>query len=191
MRRILLACAAAFLAGCVAPPARVDVSETRAPDQSYMVDLPTGWIKHTQPDKTLLVSRDGFPLQTIILAHAPLERAFPRTKKAASETMLPSELAELYISELKNRDQQLSVLKVIENEPVRLDGRDGFRSRVSYMTPRGLEMHHVSYGLADKSGFYRIEYAAPKLYYFDRTLGDFEKTVASFRLTNREKTATK
>lgn len=191
MKRSMLIVLAALLAGCVTPPARVDVPFTEAQDKSYTVDLPVGWIRHFAQDGTLLVSKDGFALQTIGILHLKSELAFPKTKKSASDTLLPSELAELQIAEMKAETEQMAALKVVDNEPVLVDGREGFRVRTSYFTRRGLEINRVTYGLADKSGYYRIEYVSPKLYYFDRTFGDFEKVTASFRLGGQQKTAAK
>ncbi|HEY5929259.1 MAG TPA: hypothetical protein VIU02_03020, partial [Burkholderiales bacterium] len=132
-----------------------------------------------------------FALQTIGVIHLKSDQAFPKTKKSASETMLPSELAELQIAEMKTETEQMAALKVVENEPVLLDGREGFRVRTSYFTRRGLEINRVTYGLADKSGYYRIEYVSPKLHYFDRTYGDFEKVMGTFKLAGMEKTTAK
>lgn len=191
MNKLIPIALVALLAACVPPPARVDVPLTVAQDKSYTVDLPVGWIRHIAQDGTMLVSKDGFALQTIGVIHRKSDGAFPKTKKSASETMLPSELAELQIAEMKTETEQMAALKVVENEPVLLDGREGFRVRTSYFTQRGLEINRVTYGLADKSGFYRIEYVSPKLYYFDRTFGDFEKVMGSFKITGTEKTAAK
>ncbi|MGQ0579037.1 MAG: hypothetical protein ACT4PQ_09045 [Betaproteobacteria bacterium] len=191
MNRLVLTLLLAGAAGCVSAPARVDVPLTEAPDKSYSVDLPVGWIRHVAQDKTLLVSRDGFVLQTIGITHRPAAQAFPKTRKSAVEGALPSELAELQIAEMKTETQQMAALTVIENEPVSLDGREGFRVRVSYHTMRGLEIHRVTYGVPDKSAYYRIEYVAPKLHYFDATFADFEKVVSSLRFTDADKAAAK
>jgi hypothetical protein len=56
---------------------------------------------------------------------------------------------------------------------------------------RGLEIHRVTYGVPDKSGYYRIEYVAPQLYYFDATFADFEKVVSSLRIADASKAAAK
>ena len=191
MKELFLALLFAGAAGCVPPPARVDVPLTEALDKAYTVDLPVGWIRHFAQDKTLLASRDGFTLQTIGITHLPAAQAFPKTKKSVTEGVLPSELAELQIAEMKAETQQMAALVVIENEPAVLDGRDGFRVRVSYHTARGLEVHRVTYGVPDKSGYYRIEYVAPKLYYFDATFADFEKVVSSMRIAGGGKVAAK
>ena len=186
MRKLLLAIMLAGVAGCVPPPARIDLARTEALDHSYNVDLPVGWIRHYTQNGQMLVSRDGFALQVIGVIHRPLDKAFPKTKKAASDSMLPSELAELWIAELKTTSPQTAALTVIDNEPAVLDGRDGFRLRVSYRTPRGLEVNQMTYALADKSGYYQMDYVAPKLHYFDATSSDFEKVVASFRTAGKK-----
>ena len=75
MRKLFLLVVLGSLACCVTPPARVDVPLTEAPDKSYTVDLPVGWIRHFAQDQTLLVSRDGFVLQTIGVTHRPAAQA--------------------------------------------------------------------------------------------------------------------
>ena len=182
MRRptLLLVCLA--LAGCVPPPARVDSPRLEALDKSYTVELPAGWIRQYTPDKNVVVSRDGFLLETLAVVRRPLKQAFQRTKKDVSETMLPSELAELEIAEIKARDEQTAALTVLENEPAVVSGEEGFRVRVAYRNPRGLEFHEEVHGVVDKSGLYLLVYRAPRLYYFPKYHPDFQRTVESFRI---------
>ena len=172
----------AALAGCIPAPARVDTPRTEAPDKSYTVDLPTGWIKQYTAENNLIVSRDGYLLQTLAVVRRPLKHAFERTKKDASDAMLPSELAELEIAEIKARDELTEALTVLENEPALVGGLEGFRVRVSYRNPRGLEIHEEVFGVVDKSRLYLLVYRAPRLYYFAKYYPDFQKTVESFRI---------
>ena len=183
MRTRLILLLVALLAGCVTPPARVDTPRTEAQDKSYSVDLPVGWIKLWTPENNLIVSRDGYLLETIAIAHQPLAKAYPKTKKEASVTALPAELAELEIAELKATNEQLAALKVLENEPALLSGKEGYRLKVAYKNQRGLEYQRVVYGVADKSGYYSLDYFAPTLYYFDNYYPAFQKVVESFQLT--------
>lgn len=171
-----------LLAGCVPPPARVDAPRVEAMDKAYALDLPVGWIRQYTPEKNLIASRDGIPLQAIAVVKRPLKTAFPKTKKEAREGMLASELAELEIAEMKARDEQSQALVVLENEPAVVSGRDGFRLKVSYRTTRGLEIHEVVYGCVDKTGMYRLDYRAPKLHYFDRYIADFDNAVRTFTI---------
>ena len=183
MTRMLATLSMLLLAGCVAQPQRVDKPHTEAPDKSYAVDLPVGWIMQTAPDgKAMLVSRNGFLLEVIVFSKRPLNDAFPKTKKAATREMLPAELAELEIAEAKTQDEFAAALSVLENEPAEISGHEGFRLRVSYKNSRGLEIQRVVYGLADKNAYYRIYFTAPKLYYFDTYYPEFEKVIASFRM---------
>ena len=98
------------LAGCVPAPARVDTPRTEGPEKSYTVDLPTGWIRQYTQENNLIVSRDGYLLEALAVVRRPLKHAFERTKKDASGTMLPSELAELEIAEIKARDELTEAL---------------------------------------------------------------------------------
>lgn len=187
MTRMLIPTLVLLLTGCAAtPPQRVDTPRTEGPDKSYTVDLPTGWIKQTAADhKALLVSRNGFLLEVIVFTRRPLKEAFPRSKKAATAEMLPAELAELEIAETKMQDEFTAALNVLQNEPAEISGTDGYKLRMSYKNSRGLEIQRVVYGFADKSAYYRIHFTAPKLYYFDTYYPEFEKTVASFKVTGK------
>jgi hypothetical protein len=96
--------------------------------------------------------------------------------------MLPSELAELAIAELKTSNEQLAALTVVENEPALVSGREGFRLRVAYKTQQGVEMLREVVGATDKTHYCALTFLAPKLYYFEKYWPDFERTVASFKL---------
>lgn len=185
MKRLILAVAWVTLAACVPPAAKVETARTQALDKSYSVELPAGWIRDYTPEKNLVASRDGYPLEAIAVVRRPLKAAFPRTKKAATASMLPSELAELEIAEIKARDELTAALTIVENEPAPISGREGFRLKVAYNTPRGLEINEVVYGVTDGTAMYLITYRAPRLYYFDRYYPDFEKTVASLTLDQK------
>jgi hypothetical protein len=179
---VIATLASCVLAGCIPPPARVDTPRTEALDKSYSIELPTGWVRQYTDERNLVASRDGFTVEAIAVVRRPLAKAFPRTKKAAAESMLPSELAELEIAELKARDELTSALRVLDNEPAQVSGREGFRLKVSYNTVRGLEIYELVYGVLDGAAMYRIVYRAPRLYYFQRYYADFVKTVESFTL---------
>jgi hypothetical protein len=151
-------------------------------DKSYTVDLPVGWIRQFTEGGELLASRDGFLLQTILIEKRPIKLAFPKTKQEAAETMLPSELAERAIAELKASGDQLGALTVLESEPALVSDREGFRLKVAYRTQRGVEVLREVVGVADKTRYYQLTYFAPRLHYFDRYQADFARTWASFKL---------
>jgi len=186
---ITLAVTMALLStGCVQTPTRVDVARSEAPDKSYTVDLPVGWIKQVSYDnRKLFASRDGPLLEVIEVSRHPLKEAFPKTKHAASDSMLPAELAELEIAEIKTEDQYTAALNVMQNEPAEIGGHEGFRIRVSFKNARGLEIQRVTTGFADKAAYHQLAFQAPILYYFDTYYPEFEKTLASFQLAGSAK----
>jgi hypothetical protein len=189
-KKLSIAATVLLLGACALPPQRVDTPRTEGPDKTYVVDLPIGWIKQVTQKKDLLASRDGILLDYILISASPLKDAFPKTKKAAGDNMLPAELAELEVAETKNQDQFTAALTVVENEPVEVAGQEGFRVRMRFKNNRGLELQRVVYGFADKSAYHRMEFGAPTLYYFDRYYPEFQKVVASFQLSaGNKKTA--
>jgi len=181
-KSLIAVLAVVTIAACVPQPMRIDAPRVEAADKSYALDLPVGWIRQFTPDKYLIASRDGLPLDAIAVVKRPLKQGFPKTKKEARQDMLALELAELEIAELKSRDEQTQALIVLENEPAIVSGREGFRLKVSYRTPRGLEIHEVVYGFTDGSHMYRLDYRAPRLHYFDRYSADFENAVRTFSI---------
>jgi len=189
MNKCHIAVLAALLSACAAPPQRVDTPPTEGPDKAYAVDLPVGWIKQVTAKRELLASRDGILLEYILISKASPKEAFPKTKKAASDALLPAELAELEIAEIKSEDQFTAALTVVENEPAEIAGQEGFRIRVRYKNTRGLEIQRVVYGFADKAAYYQMTFQAPMLYYFDTYYSDFQKVVASFQLVSGSKKA--
>ena len=184
MNRILAATFLFVLVGCAPMPTRVDTARTEGPDKSYTTELPIGWIKQGLPNKPVLIaSRNGFLLESIAITKQPLKEAFPKTKKAATAQMLPAELAELEIAEIKSQDEFTAALTVTQNEPAEIAGQEGFGLRVRFRNTRGLEIQRVVYGFVDNAGYYEIAYQAPMLYYFDKYYPDFQKVVESFQLT--------
>jgi hypothetical protein len=190
MKQIAMLGLVMLFAGCAQVPTRVDTPLNDGPDKSYTVELPVGWIKQATPDnRTLVASRNGFLLEIIAIIKRPPKEAFPGIKKAAIPELLPAELAELQIAEIKSQDAFTAALTVVENEPADIAGHQGFRVQVRYKNNRGLEIQRVVYGFADKSAYSDLWFGAPMLYYFDTYYPDFQKAVASFQLSSAPKTA--
>lgn len=192
MRILVMLIVTLSLAGCAAWE-RVEKAHTKGPGDAYTVDLPVGWVRSTLAGVSggsltqlrgdpVLVTRDGPRLQVIALSRDDGDKAFPKLKKGASEDLLPSELAELYVADLKARGGEMAVLKVLDNRPVRISGQPGFRVHLQYRNTRGLVLEQVTCGLLYRKKFYLVSYQAPALHYFQKTLPDYEAVVASFRL---------
>ena len=157
---------------------------TTAPDNSFTVDLPVGWVRAPTSGDVILVTRDGAGIQYIKTGRYNHKTAFPKIKKASKADMQPNELAELMIAELKASAG--SAVEILSNQPTGVAGKIGVRLHVQTRTKEGLRYQMVLYGLVDVHGFYVLNYRAPVLHYFQRDLPTFEKTVQTFRLTGKK-----
>jgi hypothetical protein len=183
--------AAALLGGCATTFEVVDKQEHVGPGKTYTAQLPLNWVKLAVSDDRIVVTRDGFGLQHVSITRRAAQEAFPNTKKGADDKLLPSELAELQIAELKAAGEQLANLAVAENIPAGVGGRNGFRLHVRFKSARGLDFEEIHYGVAYKGYYYLISFHAPRLYYFEKYRPDFERTAASFRLAVPERDTAK
>jgi hypothetical protein len=182
MKRVLALLSTAALLGACAPTYQLTASgRTAPPEQGYSVELPQNWVRIASDEKRVIVTRDGFGLQRIMITRTEAKEAFPKIKKEASDKLLASELAELQIAELKSGGA--TNLTVVENLPARIGGRIGFRLRIRFLNDDGLAFDQVWCGVLDKGHYYLISFHAPELYYFDKYLPDFDRTLASFKLT--------
>jgi len=154
-------------------------SMTQSPDGSFKVKTPSGWML-LSANNLLLMSVEGPDLQKIVAQKKDHEDAFENIKKPSKADMLASELAELTISNLKAESSNLNI-EVLSNQPVTIDNKEAFRVHMRFYNDRGLTLERIVYGLADKKGFYRLIYQAPKIYYFSRSLNQFETVVKSFQ----------
>jgi hypothetical protein len=183
MKRLLgLLAIAALLGGCTTYQLTT-AGRTAPPEQGYSVELPQNWVRLASDEKRVIVTRDGFGLQRIMITRAEAKDAFPKIKKAAGDKLFASELAELQIAELKASGSHLANLTVLENLPAKVGGRIGFRLRIRFLNDDGLALDQVWCGVLDKGHYYLISFHAPELYYFEKYLPDFDRTLASFKLS--------
>lgn len=170
-----------FLAGCATSSWQlVGNGNTQWKSAHCQVSsLPVGWAR-LSGDEALLLTKEGVLLQSISVRFAPHSKAFPVSKRHSSEAMLPSELAEYYVAELRKKNPDL-VINQKALAPAFVDKGNGFRLEQELLTKDGLPMTSVVYGLADKSGVYLLEYNAPSLYYAGRDMNTFETLVTAFR----------
>jgi hypothetical protein len=173
----------ALVAGCAATNwARIDDTNRSYKGEHYSVMLPTGWMR-LENDGNLLLSKDGVNLQRIAIEYRSHDKAFEKLKKTSSESMLPSELADLTLAELEaTQKEPLPSLKVISNSPVEIAGHTGFLLHLTYKTDDGLRTEMLMQGFAVAEGYYLLVYLAPTLHYFERDRAAFESVCASLRV---------
>lgn len=164
--------------------------------KSFKVTVPEGWIRTTEPDtwdrveidgkmqtvplESVSTTRDGTRLQAITVTRRFHDTSFPHLKKKTNANMLPVEVADLYVSELR-KSSGLERLKVLSNKPATVGGKPAFRLEMEYKNDDGLRIRLLSYGYVDKTGFYTLNYRAPYLYYFERDYKRFVSLVLSFK----------
>jgi hypothetical protein len=171
-----------LLSGCTPTWVKVDDTGRNYSSEHYSVTLPAGWLR-VESDGILILSKDGILLQLISIQFRPHENAFEKIEKDASASMLPSELAQLAIAELKaSQDDSLPSLEVLRNAPVEIAGRTGFDIHLRYKTDAGLRMDMEMRGVVDDSGLYLLKYSAPTLHYFERDRQTYVTVTESLQL---------
>jgi hypothetical protein len=151
---------------------------------NFHVNVPQGWMM-LDTDQYFLISGDGPFLQYVLIQDRPLNRPFRNTKKKLNRHMLPQEAADVIIDEITS-DVSVLHFKVIENVPIRIYDRDGFRVAFTYKDREGLKLKTIYYGFLTGERFYNIRYTAVNRYYFEKDIETFNKVVKSFRLIDNE-----
>jgi hypothetical protein len=171
-----------LLSGCAPTWVKVDDSGRNYSGEHYSVTLPGGWLR-LESDDSLILSKDGILLQLISIQFRPHENTFEKIEKDSSANMLPSELAQLAIAELKaSQDDSLPSLEILRNAPLEIAGRTGFDIHLRYKTDAGLRMDMEMRGVVDANGFYLLKYSAPTLHYFERDWQTYVTLTESLQL---------
>jgi len=153
------------------------------------VEWPRAWMKFTPAEAdesakkdglVLTATRDGLGLQAIILLKRPVDQGFNNTKKKAAPGIIPQELAELVLDDLRAAPNFID-LQVVENSPGTLDGVSGYKLVVRYRTEAGLPKQAVYYGCLEKGLLYTLIYKAPQRHYYGLDLPTFEAVKNSFK----------
>ncbi|MFL6621540.1 MAG: hypothetical protein ACJ8NR_02825 [Sulfurifustis sp.] len=197
VRHVVSALLALTLAACVTPPWTQIDKETRACSNAvFKITLPVGWMRanylndvyYVKRDKSVVplrvdritFTRDGFALEDMDFIRFDAKDGFPNLQRPYTSNMLPSEAADLMVSDLKKAG--LDALNVQSNEPATIAGKAGFKLHISYKNARGLRIERTIYGFGYKSSFYVMSFEAPSLHYFPAHRGTFNEVVQSFRL---------
>ena len=170
----------ALLAGCATPRWTQVGGEYKNEKLNFIVDLPQGWMR-AGDEHVLNATREGFPLQHILVSRFGIDQPLANTKKKFQKGMLPQEVAEVALDQFGS-DPKLTHLAILENKPAAICGNPGFRVVFTYRFKEGARYKDVVYGFLLKDHFYFLRYSAAQRHYFDRDAETFEKVVRSFRL---------
>jgi len=147
-------------------------------ERNFSVDLPPGWMKSNM-DKSLLITRDGMLLQTIVIERLKTTDELLYTKKKLEPSMVPQEAAEV-IGDNIGSNPSITDFTLLENAPTTIANRPGFKLLYQYKNKDGLQVKGMYCGFLSGDWFYALRYTAPARYYFDKDVGTFEKVLSSF-----------
>ncbi len=146
----------------------------------FSIAVPDGWMRLAMADYEMF-SRDGTHLHYIFVQERALDKSFRFTRKRIEPRMLPHEVAEIVLDDLK-ADPQIRNFKVLGNEPVEVGGVMGFRLTYTYMDPLGLETQSEYYGALLPDRFFNLRYTAARRHYFDKYRDVFDYMYHTLRL---------
>lgn len=180
LRLTALALLATLLTSC-AVWTRLEATRLEGPD-GLSLQAPAGWMRFNPAgDRVIALTRDGMPIQTLRIEYRKHDQAFPGIKKKSVPDMLPAEAAELLLADIRT-EQALANLKLIDNQPMRVAGKPGFRLHGEYRDERGARFDVVAAGRPARDGLVVVFYRALSTHYYPRDLKIFEDTVASLSL---------
>lgn len=189
-----------LLSGC-APYVLVGGKYTAGPE-NFEVDLPEGWKKHEMrfdnspisramlqelnkrrdpAGDVVRITRDGLLLQQIVIGRILLDKEWPHTKRKLAKTMLPQEVAEVIIDNIRS-NPNISNQNILENSPAKLSGYAGAKIIYTYHTKESLRIKGAHYGTMVGDWYYYVLYEAPERYYFAKDYRAFEQIKDTFRI---------
>jgi hypothetical protein len=148
-------------------------------DQKIMIDQ---LLEFPNGDSHLCITRDGIPLQNIIINRRSIDEEFEHTKRILSKDMLPQEAAEVILDNISS-DQAVLNLEVLENIPAEISGFSGFKLVFTYKNEDGLWTKSIFYGFMKGEWFYSIGYNSAVRHYFEKDLETFKEVLKSFKVT--------
>jgi hypothetical protein len=180
LKHIFSAFCLIILTGCATfTPVKNEVRPYKS--YGFEAKLPQDWMKFNQT-RTFLLTKDGISLNYIQINRARLKEKLEFTKKIFTADMLPSDLAEVEIDNLKS-DTAISNVTVMENKPMSLSGKDCYFIHYTYQAGNKLTVEGMQYGfLHDNKWVYRIRFEAPKQHYFKTLKPDFDEVILSFKV---------
>jgi len=174
-----------LLTSCVSNWTRVDDKNRLYQNSYFTFNAPPGWMLLDGGDSVTL-SRDGPDLQRIGVVFNPPDEAFPTIKKPASTDMLPSELAERTIAEIRaSQEDGMPGMEVVSNKPATIDGHQGFALHLRFKLDSGLRYETLVNGFVTQQGLYALYFRAPTLHFFSRDREAYNNIVETFRIKSQ------
>ncbi|HVL75552.1 MAG TPA: hypothetical protein VM406_06010 [Noviherbaspirillum sp.] len=180
-RAVSIALIVAALSAC-AVWTRIDTATQEGPGNRYSVQAPIGWVRFSAAQDGIVITRDGMQIQHIVVMQKKDEEFFKKTKAKLPKAVMPSDLAQLVLAELRS-DPELSDLEVKEIAPYSIGAQAGFRVHLQFRNGRGALFDRVLIGAAREQTLTLMSYHALNTHYFARDVETFYKVASSFKAT--------
>lgn len=181
---ILFICISILFTGCLSAWQTISNTSLKKYD-NFEVILPKDWVIYSFSPDILELTKDGLLLQNIRFFKVKLDKELPNTKRKFINSMLTQETAQLAVDEFTSGKEILG-FNLLENTPVLIGEKEGFRLSYVYHNPSNLKYKVISYGFKDKSYIYFIQYQAAEQYYFDKDINTFKEFVKQFKNYNNK-----
>jgi hypothetical protein len=170
------------LIGCVSSNFSTVTSPYNAPQKLFTVEVPNNWkkFKAESIDSSLVITRDGLELQYIRVAVKSPTSNLSFTKRKISQGMMPQELADLFIDDLKSNHEFMN-LEILGNKPATINQHEGFLFVYRYSTQDGLKKKGSMCGYLQGIRAYLVQYVAAERVYYQKDLSVFESVKESLR----------
>lgn len=164
-----------ILSGCAAyslvPAGKIDV------DSTYSFTTSKDWSSHIHVASTNF-TREGVGLQRIRAENGieDGDTMFGRTNKTMPEYKKSMSLLDIR-DFILDSFTSAGILQVEETEfrPANFGPWPGFRTEIEFSNKNGLRRKMMIAGMKHNDKLYVMYYQAPKIYYFDKNIGDFEE----------------
>lgn len=141
--------------------------ETDAPVKKklYTVSIPEHWLVINYTADHIKASRNGSFLESVEVNFWSYKTKLPNSEKQLSSDMLPLELVEAIITDMKASEVIFDV-ELVSSSPRENNGKDGYRYELTYRTQEGLRVGRIEDGYLTQKGLVRAIYEAPLRHYF-------------------------
>lgn len=142
--------------------------------------FPAGWAR-LAVGPYFLATRDGIALDYIAVSRQPMGETLKHTKKQFLSGMTTAEIAEVDLDDIRSREH-IGGFELIQQDPVTVDGHEGYRYTYRYTTKEGLKIRGEHVGFRVKDAVYRIEYEAAAQHYFSACEDTFTVFLKDFKV---------
>jgi len=178
--QLIIILSAIALAGCQ-PWTHIKKAKNETVYKNINVALPVGWVQFNPP-KHLVLTKDGSGVQNIMVRKFKHEEAFENIEKSSSSALAVSELADLYITNFKKGNEDITV-NVKSMKPYKFQNDvEGFEVELELLTKKGLTRVLKVNGAAMDYGLVLFSFDSPKLHYFNRDVTAYDELVKSATL---------